>query len=159
MMAAEHLSNRFWKEQHSTSLQVAHLGKVSAGGSWLSSWVETLSFGFLARATDLSALYPIKPPNDEGLILSVKEDVEKLKASGLINPTVDIYGFVYDTHKGELTQVASHLPQESSSKLWGSWLACYWKQIDLCSARPTIHDKQCHFGVVYITLPKFKLAN
>lgn len=86
------------------------LGQKQAGSSWLRSWVETLSFGFLAKATSLEALYVIKPPNLEGLENSVREDVEKLKASALIDPSIEIHGFVYDTHKGHLNEVANYLP-------------------------------------------------
>lgn len=90
--------------------QVAELGRIQAGSSWLSSWVETLSFGLLSRATDLAALYPIKPPDNHGLHISVKDDVEKLKASALINPSVEIRGFIYDTHQGKLEEIASYMP-------------------------------------------------
>ena len=53
----------------------------------------------------------IEPPNNEGLIKSVKEDVEKLKASPFINPSIDLYGFVYDTLSGKLEEVVSYTPQ------------------------------------------------
>ncbi|KAK9839489.1 hypothetical protein WJX81_005283 [Elliptochloris bilobata] len=41
----------------------------------------------------------------EGLKESVKEDVAKLRASPLINKSIEIYGFVYDVKDASLTEV------------------------------------------------------
>ena len=64
-----------------------------------------------ADLSELGELYGIEPPNNEGLVKSVKEDVEKLKASPFINPSIDLYGFVYDTLSGKLEEVVSYTPQ------------------------------------------------
>ena len=64
-----------------------------------------------ADLSELGELYGIEPPNDEGLVKSVKEDVEKLKSSPFINPSIDLYGFVYDTLSGKLDEIVSYTPQ------------------------------------------------
>lgn len=47
-----------------------------------------------AKLSDLGEMYPIEPPNAVGLRQSVVDDIEKLKASPFIHPSIEIYGFV-----------------------------------------------------------------
>jgi carbonic anhydrase len=56
-------------------------------------------------------MYPITPPNDEGLRKSVVEDLEKLKASPFIDPKIPIYGYIYDVMTADLTEVARYEPK------------------------------------------------
>jgi carbonic anhydrase len=55
-------------------------------------------------------MYPIEPPNDEGLRQSVVDDLEKLKASPFIDPNIPIYGYIYDVTTADLTEIARYQP-------------------------------------------------
>lgn len=57
-------------------------------------------------------MYPISPPDNEGLRQSVVEDMEKLKASPFIDPKIPIYGFVYDVMTGGLEEISRYEPKQ-----------------------------------------------
>ena len=70
--------------------------------------------GTLLRILSLFGLekYILRPitPTSEGLYQSVVDDVNTLKATPLISKDVGIYGFIYNTDDGSLSEVTKRLP-------------------------------------------------